>query len=81
MTRIEVYGPTREEIVAGAIEEIRDAENQREAAYTYALAMRFIAPGFGEPWARINAAVCERWPKGLERVKTLAWKLLKERSK
>ena len=27
-------------------------------------------------WKLINRPILERWPKGLERVKTLAWKLL-----
>jgi hypothetical protein len=26
-------------------------------------------------WRRINAAIIERWPKGLARVKEMAWKI------
>jgi hypothetical protein len=45
---------------------------QRDVALTYALAMR------GEDlvpvdWKRANAAILSRWPKGLERVKRMAW--------
>ena len=31
----------------------------------------------GCDWKAINRAICERWPKGLERVKKMAWKIVK----
>ena len=50
--------------------EIKQGCNQRQVAQTYALALRSTWP---TDWARVNAAILARWPKGLERVKTLAW--------
>ena len=48
------------------------AMKQKDVALTYALAMRDeeIVP---VDWRRINAAIRNRWPKGLERVKKMAW--------
>lgn len=45
---------------------------QSTVALTYALAIRDedVAP---VDWKRANAAIAKRWPKGLERVKRLAW--------
>jgi hypothetical protein len=45
---------------------------QADIALTYALAIRderFVAVD----WKRANAAILKRWPRGLERVKKLAW--------
>jgi len=44
--------------------------NQRQVAQTYALALRSSWP---TDWARVNAAIVARWPKGLNRVKEMAW--------
>lgn len=58
----------------GVIEnEIAQGLSQRQIAATYALAMR--KPNCRETvdWARINKAILARWPKGLERIKKLAW--------
>lgn len=30
-------------------------------------------------FARVNDAIIRRWPKGLSRIKTLAWKLIEKR--
>lgn len=51
------------------------ALKQRDVALTYALAMRDqdLVP---VDWKRANAAIAARWPKGLVRVKQLAWKRL-----
>ena len=52
---------------------------QESVALTYALAMRdeTLVP---VDWKRANAAILARWPKGLDRVKRLAWKRLEEMS-
>jgi hypothetical protein len=45
---------------------------QRDVALTYALAMRdelYVTVD----WKRANAAILARWPRGLERVKNMAW--------
>jgi hypothetical protein len=49
---------------------------QRDVALTYALALRdeAIVP---VDWARANAAIVKRWPKGLARVKEAAWRMLR----
>ena len=44
--------------------------NQKSIAMTYALALRSSWP---TDWARVNAAIVAKWPKGLERIKTMAW--------
>lgn len=45
---------------------------QKDVALTYALAMRDegLVP---VDWKRANAAILKRWPRGLERVKKMAW--------
>lgn len=50
--------------------EIANGANQKEVAKTYALALRKMD---SVDWKRINQAIMDRWPKGLERVKNLAW--------
>jgi hypothetical protein len=50
--------------------EIRQGCNQRQIAQTYALALRSDWP---TDWARVNAAIAERWPKALDRIKKQAW--------
>lgn len=44
--------------------------NQRQIAQTYALALRSSWP---TDWARVNAAIVAKWPKGLNRIKEMAW--------
>lgn len=46
---------------------------QLSVALSYAFAMRSQALGEFIDWGRANAAIRERWPKGLYRVKALAW--------
>lgn len=48
------------------------AMGQRDVALTYALAIR-DEDAVAVDWKRANAAIVARWPKGLERVKKLAW--------
>jgi hypothetical protein len=45
---------------------------QRDVALTYALAIRDenLSP---VDWKRVNEAIVARWPRGLERVKKMAW--------
>ena len=66
--RIELINP--EQIL---LEEVNDQRlHQRDVAATYALAMS--TPGVD--WKRVNKAIIERWSlAGLQRVKTMAWKL------
>lgn len=47
--------------------------HQADVALTYALAIRDenIVP---VDWKRANEAILKRWPRGLQRVKELAWK-------
>lgn len=57
--------------VEGVIEnEIKQGCSQRQIAQTYALAIRSSWP---TDWQRVNAAILAKWPKGLERIKKLAW--------
>lgn len=58
----DVEGVIEREITAGA--------KQRDVAKAYALALRSDWP---TDWGRVNSAIRQRWPKGLERVKKLAW--------
>lgn len=50
--------------------EIRLGANQRSVAMTYALALQSDWP---TDWKRVNAAIIARWPKGLKRIKEMAW--------
>lgn len=53
---------------------------QKSVALTYALAMHAEEHGVPVDWARANAAIRNRWPKGLVRVKEMAWRLVRERA-
>ncbi len=50
--------------------EIAQGATQIDVAKTYALALRSSHP---TDWARVNVAIRNRWPKGLDRVRQLAW--------
>jgi hypothetical protein len=50
--------------------EIAQGCNQRQIAQTYALALK---SSYKTDWKRVNAAILKRWPKGLERIKKMAW--------
>lgn len=52
---------------------------QKSVALTYALAMSAEQHGVLVDWHRANAAIRNRWPKGLVRVKEMAWKLVREK--
>ena len=50
--------------------EIRQGCNQKQIAQTYALALRSSWP---TDWAKVNAMILAKWPKGLTRIKEMAW--------
>lgn len=50
--------------------EIKQGCNQRQIAQTYALGLRSSWP---TDWAKVNAAILAKWPKGLTRIKEMAW--------
>ena len=50
--------------------EIRQGCNQRQIAQTYALALMSSWP---TDWAKVNAMILAKWPKGLTRIKEMAW--------
>jgi hypothetical protein len=53
---------------------------QKSVALTYALAMSAEQHGVPVDWKRANTAITARWPKGLVRVKELAWKMVREKA-
>ena len=50
--------------------EIRLGATQKSVAMTYALALKSDWP---TDWGRVNAAIRARWPRGLDRIKAMAW--------
>ena len=50
--------------------EIKQGLHQRDVAQTYALALR---SSYKTDWPRVNRAILARWPKGLKRIKEMAW--------
>ncbi len=52
------------------------ALKQKDVALTYAIAIRDqdVVP---VDWPRANAAITKRWPKGLVRVKEMAWRRIR----
>jgi hypothetical protein len=50
--------------------EIKLGATQKSVAMTYALALKSDWP---TDWKRVNAAIVARWPKGLGRIKEMAW--------
>jgi hypothetical protein len=55
---------------------------QKGVAMTYAMAL-MSSENTSKliDWGKVNAAITARWPKGLERVKEMAWKLIEEKRK
>ena len=49
--------------------EIKHGLSQKQIAQTYALALRSSWP---TDWAKVNAMIVAKWPKGLERIKKMA---------
>jgi hypothetical protein len=59
--------------VEGVIEnEIAQGCTQKSVALTYAWGLR---KSERVDWKRVNAAIVAKWPRGLQRVKTLAWRI------
>jgi hypothetical protein len=56
------------------------ALTQKSVALTYALAMHAESHGVPVDWPRANAAIRSRWPKGLARVKEMAWKHIRAKA-
>lgn len=57
------------------VEEVIERElasgcTQKQIAQTYALGLRSSWP---TDWGRVNAAILAKWPKGLTRIKKMAW--------
>jgi hypothetical protein len=51
-------------------QEIKNGCTQRQVAQTYALGLRSTWP---TDWKRVNEMILAKWPKGLERIKNMAW--------
>lgn len=56
--------------------EINQGATQRDVALTYAMG---LASSWPTDWVRVNRAIAAKWPKGLLRVKKMAWKLVEEK--
>ena len=64
---------SRAEEIVQRIERVASSGfRQAYVATVYAEAIDAI-PSPDPLWSRINAAITARWPKGLDRVKKLAW--------
>lgn len=50
--------------------EIAQGCTQKQVAQSYALGLLSSWP---TDWARVNKAILAKWPKGLNRVKEMAW--------
>lgn len=50
--------------------EIAQGCTQKQVAQSYALGLRSTWP---TDWARVNKAILVKWPKGLNRIKEMAW--------
>lgn len=76
----------RQDTDAGMIAQfIATCANQRYAAMHYATAIEEHPPGTPEEfeerhWIALNEAIRRRWPKGLLRVKQLAWAMREGRT-
>lgn len=57
--------------------DLAQGATQKHVASLYAMA---IVSSWPTEWGRVNAAIRNRWPKGLARVKELAWAELRERN-
>lgn len=57
--------------------EIRHGMTQKQIAQTYAMAL--VIRSEKPDWLRINNAILAKWPKGLTRVKEMAWKIVEQK--
>jgi len=58
--------------------EIAQGATQKDVALTYAMALASTWP---TDWVRVNKAILAKWPKGLKRIKEMAWKLVEQKRK
>lgn len=58
--------------------EINQGCTQKDIAMTYAMGLVSTWP---TDWKRVNAMILAKWPKGLARVKAMAWKLVETKGK
>lgn len=58
--------------------EIAQGLKQKDIAMTYAMG---IVSSWPTDWPRVNQMIVNRWPKGLKRVKTMAWAILEQKRK
>lgn len=56
--------------------EIAQGLKQKDVAETYAMALVSTWP---TDWKRVNEAILKRWPRGLNRVKEMAHKIVETR--
>ena len=56
-----------EDVIA---QDIKHGGSQKSVARIYALGIRSSWP---TDWAKVNAMIVARWPKGLVRIKKMAW--------
>lgn len=59
--------------------EIAQGMKQKDIAMTFAMAL--CVQSYKVDWPRICKAISTKWPKGLNRVKTMGWKILDEKRK
>lgn len=63
---------------ATLLEEIEGGQTQKSVALTYAMALTSRERASTD-WPKVNRAILARWPKGLDRVKRMAWRLIEEK--
>jgi len=54
---------------------------QKSLAMTYAMAICSSEAKDQVDWRKVNEAITARWPKGLLRVKEMAWKIIEKARK
>lgn len=56
--------------------EIAQGAKQKDVAMTYAMA---LVSSWPTDWGRVNRAIAAKWPKGLNRVKQMAWGIVAQK--
>lgn len=54
--------------------DIANGATQAQVAELYAMA---IVSSWPTDWRRVNKAIADKWPKGLSRVKQMAWSIIR----
>ena len=57
-------------------QDIRAGMTQKRVAETYAMG---LVSSWPTDWAKVNATILAKWPKGLNRVKEMAWKIVRQK--